>query len=310
MVLVFNGVVQKAPPPNLEAFLQSNPEIREKSKKFLQLPIKTVEPHGLLYVHQGELAITEPNDSNVEILGSDDATTCIIAVLRHPVCGAVALSHMDGGGVADCVTRMIESVKEIAGGSCDGKLELQLFGAFGVAQKFSETVFSSVMKTFHTHPEKVNVTIACVGDVNTTIKDGKYWPLLYGVGINVKTGELFPAVYIERGPDEGLRHARQLCSKLRLMEVYNSATKMLKIGPFDYSPLDDTEMWLSLPDEVILHYMSTSPEVEPPHFVSQIRKALQCMLDHPSPTETIFKSNKPRCYVRDETNNGDRKSVV
>ncbi|XP_049801659.1 protein N-terminal asparagine amidohydrolase-like [Schistocerca nitens] len=304
MVLVFNGVVQNAPPPNLHAFLQTNPEIREQSEKFLEIPTKTVGPHGLLYVHQGELAVTEPNDSNVEVLGSDDATTCIIAVLRHPVCGAVALSHMDGGGVADCVARMIESVKQIAGGSSDGKMELQVFGAFGYAQNFSETVFDSVMITFHKHPEKVNVTLACVGDINTTVKDGKHWPSLYGVGINVKTGELFPAVYKDRGPDEGLRHARQLCSKLRMMEVYNNETRMLKIGPFDYSPLNDAEMWLNLPDEVILHYMSTSPEVEPPHFVSQIRKALKCMLDHPSPINTIFKFNKPRCYVRDETNNG------
>lgn len=38
---------------------------------------------GLLYVCQREMAAVAPHDRNVNIIGSDDATTCIIVVVRH-----------------------------------------------------------------------------------------------------------------------------------------------------------------------------------------------------------------------------------
>lgn len=42
-----------------------------------------VGPVGLLYVGQRELAAVATHDKNVNIIGSDDATTCIIVVVRH-----------------------------------------------------------------------------------------------------------------------------------------------------------------------------------------------------------------------------------
>lgn len=45
--------------------------------------IKQVGPIGLLYVGQREMAAVATHDKNVNIIGSDDATTCIIVVVRH-----------------------------------------------------------------------------------------------------------------------------------------------------------------------------------------------------------------------------------
>lgn len=42
-----------------------------------------IGPVGLLYVSQREMAAIAPHDKNVHIVGSDDATTCIIVVVRH-----------------------------------------------------------------------------------------------------------------------------------------------------------------------------------------------------------------------------------
>jgi protein N-terminal asparagine amidohydrolase len=42
-----------------------------------------IGPVGLLYVGQRELAAVAPHDKNVHIIGSDDATSCIIVVVRH-----------------------------------------------------------------------------------------------------------------------------------------------------------------------------------------------------------------------------------
>lgn len=49
-----------------------------------------------------------------------------------------------------------------------------------------------------------------MGEVNTVLRSGVAWPALYGVGVNVRTGELFPATFPDKGPDGALRSARHL----------------------------------------------------------------------------------------------------
>ncbi len=53
-------------------------------------------PTGLLYVGQHEFACTHPSDPSALVLGSTDATTCQVAVLRHPTSGVTAVAHLDG----------------------------------------------------------------------------------------------------------------------------------------------------------------------------------------------------------------------
>lgn len=45
--------------------------------------LSQIGPLGLLYVGQREMAAVASHDKNVNIIGSDDATTCIIVVVRH-----------------------------------------------------------------------------------------------------------------------------------------------------------------------------------------------------------------------------------
>ena len=52
---------------------------------------------------------------------------------------------------------------------------------------------------FHKQPIEVDLTTACVGELNTTIRGGIHWPIIYGVGVNVKTGEIFPATFPDKG---------------------------------------------------------------------------------------------------------------
>lgn len=42
-----------------------------------------VGPPGLLYVNQREMAVVASHDKSVTYIGSDDATTCIIVIVRH-----------------------------------------------------------------------------------------------------------------------------------------------------------------------------------------------------------------------------------
>lgn len=45
---------------------------------------------------------------------------------------------------------------------------------------------------------------------------------------------------------------------------------MLRIGPFNYDPLRGVDLWLAQSDEFLLQHLSTSPEVEPPHFAMRV----------------------------------------
>ncbi|XP_067002297.1 protein N-terminal asparagine amidohydrolase [Anabrus simplex] len=300
MVLVLSGVLQEDPPPDSHTLFQNHPIYKDTVSQLLSVPTKVVGPVGLLYVQQRELAVTVPHDKNVTILGSDDATTCIIVVLRHSGSGAVAMAHLDGCGTEDCVSTLVQRVQEAALGYPEGRLELQLVGGFSDARNYSETLFYNIMYAFHRQLVEIDLTLACVGELNTTVRNNIHWPILYGVGMNVKTGELFPATFPDKGPDQALRYARHLTGGQQVLDVYDCNLGLLRIGPFNYDPLRGVDLWLEQTDEFILQHLSTSPEVEPPHFVMQIRATLKYIQDHPFPAVTVFRDNRPHYYRRDE----------
>lgn len=69
----------------------------------------------------------------------------------------------------------------------------------------SARLFSSRTESFHKHPMEIDLTQACVGELNTTVRGDINWPIIYGVGFNTRTGEIFPATFPDKGPDIQLR---------------------------------------------------------------------------------------------------------
>lgn len=65
-----------------------------------------------------------------------------------------------------------------------------------------------IPESFHKHHLEIDLTQACVGELNTILRGDLNCPIIYGVGVNIKTGEIFPATFPERGPDRELRDAR------------------------------------------------------------------------------------------------------
>lgn len=301
MVLVLNGVLQTKCPPDTQTLCNTHPVYTETANQLLAISTKVIGPAGLLYVLQREFAATTPHDKNVTIIGSDDATTCIIVIVRHSGSGAVALSHFDGSGTYEAVNMMIQKVQELAIGYPEGRIELQLVGGY-TGSSYSAKLFYNILDAFHKLPIEVDLTLACVGHLNTVIRNGIPWPIVYGVGVNMKTGEIFPATFPEKGPEEYLRTARYLSSSggEEVIDIYDCNLGMLKIGPFNYNPLRAAELWLEQNDEFILHQLSTSPEVESPHFVSQIRGTLKYIQENPFPAVTVFRDNRPHYFRRDE----------
>lgn len=82
-------------------------------------------------------------------------------------------------------------------------------------------------------------------------------------------------------------NARHFTGGHQVLDIYDSQLGMLRIGPFNYDPVRGVDLWLSQTDEFILQHLSTSPEVEPPHFVMQVRATLKYIQDNQFPGELI-----------------------
>lgn len=62
----------------------------------------------------------------------------------------------------------------------------------------------------------------------------------------------------------------------QVLDIYDSTAGMLRIGPFNYDPIRGVDLWLAQSDEFLLTHLSTSPEVEPPHFTNQVYSNFIC----------------------------------
>ncbi|XP_074775890.1 protein N-terminal asparagine amidohydrolase isoform X2 [Athene noctua] len=241
--------------------IRAHPHLEEKAKLLRSQPAQIVEPRGLLYVQQREFAVTTPKDGSVSILGSDDATTCHIVVLRHTGSGATCLTHCDGSDTEAEVSLIMSSVKSLSDTTGYGRLEVHLVGGFNDDRQLSQKLTNQLLRAFDLQPDDVHLVTFCVTELNDREEKDIHFPIIYGIAVNVKTAEIFPATFPEKGPDEDLRSAR----------VLTGATNL-----------------------------STSPLAEPPHFVSHIRSTLAFLKEHPFPSRSLFPDRKPRIYKKNE----------
>ncbi|OCT64075.1 N-terminal asparagine amidase L homeolog isoform X1 [Xenopus laevis] len=278
--------------------VQLHPQLQERAKALTSQPTQTFGPKGFLYVQQRELAVTTPNDRFVSVLGSDDATTCHILVLRHTGSGATCLAHCDGSDTKNEVAAVLHAVKSLTNNTDEGRLELHLVGGFIDSKQYSQTLSSELFSAFDNVLDEVHLLTCCVSELNDKEEDGIHYPIIYGIAVNVKTGQIFKATLQNRGPDEDLRSAYILTGGM-MVNTYDSKTEQLSFGPYSWTPFPNIDFWLEQEDELILQYFSTSPQAEPPHFVSHIRSTLGFLKANPRPLKSLFPDNKPHVYTMD-----------
>ncbi|CAG0915094.1 unnamed protein product [Notodromas monacha] len=303
MPLTINGIRLDDTPRDGRSLFLSYPFLKDHASALCALPTKLIGPVGLLYVCQREFAATVPHDKNITLLGTEEATTCHVVVLRHSGSGAVSLGHFDGSCSDEGVISMIQRVQELSLGYPEGRLEVHIVGGFHDGRGRSDEVLVGVLYALHKQPLDVEMVTACFGDVNTTIRGGIPWPIIYGIAVNVKTGEICPATFPEKGPALALRGARTFTGGHHMLDVYDANLGLMRIGPFNYEPLRGVDLWLQQSDDFILQHLSTSPEVEPPHFAMQVRATLKHIQEHPFPSVTLFPDNRPHFYRKDEAGN-------
>lgn len=90
--------------------------------------------------------------------------------------------------------------------------------------------------------------------MNNTVRGGVNLPIVTGIAVYVKTGEIFPASFVDKGPDVPLRSSRLLASgSSEMLEIYDSYNGYMKIGPFNYEPVRGIDLWLAGGDDLILN---------------------------------------------------------
>ncbi|BFZ02622.1 hypothetical protein BsWGS_05661 [Bradybaena similaris] len=279
--------------PNVDTFFDEYPHFKE---------VRVVGPVQLLYVGQREVAGTSPLDEVISILGSEEATTCHIGVLRHTGSGATSLIHFDGSSTSDGLKTMISIVTDLTEDMSSGRLEFHLVGGFNDKRRNSHEVSGKVFKALYECSQNIHLVTACLTDLNTVYKFTNIpFPVIYGLAVDVKTGELYPATFPDKGPDLPLRSARNFTGGKENIVIYDHHTCELVIGPFHYDILPDVYIYLTLPNYLIRKYLSTSPEQEPEGFEDSIRASLIQIRDFPDPINSVFRGGKPRRYRKDNT---------
>uniref|UniRef100_A0AAY4A008 Protein N-terminal asparagine amidohydrolase n=1 Tax=Denticeps clupeoides TaxID=299321 RepID=A0AAY4A008_9TELE len=276
------------------------PRLQESARAFRAKTPVTVEPARLLYVQQREFAATTPSDSSVTVIGSADATTCHLVVVRHTGSGAACLAHCDGSDTWAEVPLIIKAVTSLSSTAKNGRLELHLVGGFDDESRTSHKLSLNLL----VHKLCNGFSFTPFVELNDVVVDGVHRPVVYGLGVNVKTGEVFPASFLVHGPAEDLRSARTFTGG-QMVSVYDPSKEHVKIGPCRWSPNRDMAFWLSQDDETILQYLSTSPMAEPPHFVQHIKSTIQFLLDHPT-ADSLFPAGEPQVFHRSPRGDWER----
>jgi len=320
--------------------------------------LTTLKPKdSLLYVQQGEMGVTHPEDRVVQYVGSSDATTCHILIVRCLETGAVGVVHIDSVKHLH-LDKFIHKVRTLMNNS--GKrafkenpkqhystaakeemmqpLEVYIVGGYtdenGTSEKLSLKLLSYFMKS----PELFQLKICAIGYLNTIsvrkwYKDGATFtfvepllctrhaqdsshshnaPILYGAAVDVTSGRVFPAAFTYRGPDETVRH---ICMTFLgrpngFQDCYNHETNELTISAFECEfHMENIQYYLDLPDQRFLNMMSTSPKVEPPHFVNGMKKVFRVALENPDFYKHVFPKGKDRIWTFDKENGWAVKNI-
>ena len=106
--------------------------------------------------------MTSPKDGSISILGSDDATTCHIVVLRHTGNGATCLTHCDGSDTKAEVPLIMNAIKSFSDHTQCGRLEVHLVGGFNDDRQLSQKLTHQLLSEFDRQEDDIHLVTLCV----------------------------------------------------------------------------------------------------------------------------------------------------
>nr|GMC99498.1 protein N-terminal asparagine amidohydrolase [Ipomoea batatas] len=272
-----------------------------------------------VYIFQREYATVDP--SLVDLVGTDEATTCVGLIIRNPQSGMISVAHMDSPSIVEVgLTQMLSSVLDQ---NSDTILDVHLIGGFndvshqhenGVTKShekiegYSFPLCSKIVEILGKSINKFNIqTLHVLGHNTRQDSEGNAYPIFNGFLVETATGSIFPASFdgTTRCPDELIRRIRVTASfedpswSGRLLETYDTQSDKFIIAPCAWTNLQVhiALSYQNLSDPEILRMCSTSPFAEAPDFVDNQRRQWEYVLEHPDWRET-FPSKQPRIFER------------
>eukprot|EP00090_Calanus_glacialis_P008251 TRINITY_DN16560_c0_g1_i4.p1 TRINITY_DN16560_c0_g1~~TRINITY_DN16560_c0_g1_i4.p1 ORF type:complete len:325 (+),score=72.93 TRINITY_DN16560_c0_g1_i4:62-1036(+) len=284
MVLSILGTVVDKCPESLDQLHQQFVHLRNGVSMLGRGMAHPVDSSRSLYVAANEFAVVYDMDSSVDIVGTDTIGSSVLIILRSRDSCSTLVCHASHITTSD-MDMLISSMNTTT------MLQMTIIGGYQ-----SQHLVMPILATVISNSHLIELVALSFG------------PLTSGVGVNVKTGEIFSARFSDKGPDMDLRTARTLAGgqNVGLLNIYNSVMEELTIGPFTYSPMRAVDIWLAMTDQFLLQSLCPSPEAveDPVQHVSVLRAALSLIKNHPYPAVTIFRHNRARCYRRDHCSGG------
>lgn len=277
----------------VDIYLRSIPQLMQPADELLANAPRRftcASSDRLLYVGQGEVG--HATSRQCDVIASDKATTCHILAFRSSSSKGplVNLAHIDGAGYESCIRSMInEHVLFHADGEemkslCDAdpiNIDVYVMGGFEDHDDSSRTISNFLMhllvQVAAEQSEELTLTLKLCA-ISSMNDDGRACPIGRGLGISILTGEAFlTSVDVEvAGPAPLLRSARLWSGNggKTLSVIHTHTSNSMVVRPFRYAPLPQLDTLLTLPDEIMINYTSTSPDVEEDDFCDSVRATL------------------------------------
>lgn len=252
--------------------------IQAAESYFSQSPLKIGGAH--YYVAEGE-AMTNIDIRTINCIASDDATTC------HIVAGVGAISKM-------CILLHVDSVNICSNipplfGNLGLETEtIDVFIVGGLTDSTSHSISQCILNELKRCHRLCRLHLLATCELNVDRRHNLDYPKCYGAMLSFNSFshsiEFRPSIssVCSRGPEAILRRCRQI-------SIHDSGFFVLLDGKVSmeivipYFKLSESAMslqWLlSLPDSKFLLNWSTSPFVEPVHFVEIWREVIQLCSD-------------------------------
>ena len=305
MVLHVDGTILDEAPPCAAVLYHQFPQLRESARRLVaslasSRPGSTYSATGL-YLTAREYAVAQSSDTRLEVLATDSLGCNLAIVMRNPATGHTLLAQVDRLTASDLDAMTAALVPQH---SYSSRLNLSLVGSYQDRAGVALSLLAPVLSSLHHHPHHFDLTLVCLGELATVRDATPPMPVLPGVGVNLRTGEVFPIAdcSMERGPDLNLRTARTLAASgdkvPGMLSVYDCLREQLAIGPFTYEPMRAVDIWLGQPDDFLVQSLCPCPEAVGQGFARQLRAALQLVKEHPYPSVTLFHSDCPRLYSK------------
>jgi hypothetical protein len=291
----------------LDKYLQTIPTVIERAEELQAQPVRilsdtTTKGSKVLNICQGEIGHVTARQ--VDVIVSDRATTCHIVAVRstsgddagssEPL---VSLCHIDKADYEGCVRNMVETHKVHHGGlSLDPiEMDIHLVGGYDDSEGASLAITEQLLHLFGqiSTEEKDDITMTLATCAVSRLNDTGFGaPIGRGLAMDVATGTVYLASVDDTvaGPAPTLRAARLYSNaariKLSVVHTQFSREGTITVEPFEFSAFKSLDAILSLPDDIMLQYTSTSPDVEEADFCHRVRMTLRYIRNHEA--EDIF----------------------